>query len=1115
MIDKNDTLIFSPSDLNHFLECEYLTRLDMDVANGRALEKHRPAEADLLAVKGECHERRHLARFREQGRRIAEIPDPGPSVDWMAAAHATRQAMIEGAEVVYQGVLLADGWRGRADFLVRVDSPSAFGGWSYEVWDTKLARRAKPSHVLQLAYYSEQVAAIQRAEPAWMHVILGDGEEVRFRYRDFSAYFRTARARFLRVVQEGSDASPFPVPHCGVCGYADHCEKRWEAEDHLSLVAGIRRSQVERLSEAGVNTCRGLAGTGATLVGIGESALERLRHQATLQTHFHATGEHRYDLLQPTDENGFRLMPPPSPGDVFFDMEGYPFFEASGGLEYLFGAVTVETGSPLFRAFRAGDRTEEKRAFEQLVDFIWDRLRRWPNLHVYHYSHYEPTALKRLTARHATREEEVDEFLRREMFVDLYHVVRRSICISHDSYSIKAVRQFFMPDAGKGEITGGAGSMIEFQRWLDTGDQHILQAIERYNEEDCVSTLLLRDWLLQRKREAEDLFGVTIPFLTLPARREEPVETEPDEHADRRSRLFALDEPWATTLGRLLDYHRREAKPEWWAYFQRRQKSLDELMEDTEAVACLTPTDEAPVPKKQSLVYTLEFPPQEFKLKVDADVEEPLGAGPAGTIEWIDASRGRIGLRRGKKRSQDPLPVAIIAGGPVPDNAQRAAIVRVAEAAAAQRSPYRAVEDILRCDPPRFRRAHVPNIQTLDLEAQKRLVADLDDSYLFVQGPPGSGKTWLGARLIVALLASGKRVGVTAPNHRAIHNLLEEIERVAEQAHVEFKGLKKRSVSDETAFEGRFVTSVAKNEEIEGADAQLIAGTAWLFARDGMDQSLDYLFIDEAGQVALADAVAVGAAAGNIVLLGDPQQLPHVTQNTHPEESGCSVLEHLLGDRATVAEDRGLFLANSWRMHPDICRFVSRLSYDGRLASVPGCVLQGVSSAGLSGTGLRHIAVDHRHNAQQSPEEAAAIAAEVQRLLDGGTVTCSDGRSARLLPADILVVAPYNMQVRCLREALPDGVDVGTVDKFQGREAAVVFFSMASSTGEDVPRGLEFLFNHNRFNVAISRAKCLSVVVCSPRLLETQCRTVDQMRLVSAVCQFVEEAGPEREVRSA
>jgi hypothetical protein len=787
-------------------------------------------------------------------------------------------------------------------------------------------------------------------------------------------------------------------------------------------------------------------------------------------------------------------------------MEGYPFFETAGGLEYLFGAVTVDTGRVHFEAFRAADRAGEKRAFERFIDFVWDRLRTWPDLHIYHYSHYEPSALKRLTARHATREEEVDELLRREAFVDLYQVVRRSIRISHDSYSIKAVRQFFMPGAGQGEVTGGAESMIEFQRWLDTGDSRILDAIERYNEEDCVSTFELRRWLLELRREAASLFGATIPFRGLPARRDQPVTTEPDEHAERRCRLAALGEPWAVALGHLLDYHRREAKPEWWAYFERRKKSLDDLLDDTEAISGLESSGDEPVPVLSSLVHTLRFPAQEFKLRADAQVEGPLGQGFAGHIEWIDGGNGKLGLRRARAVT-GPLPDALIAGRPVPTRAQRAAIVRVAEAVADRHSPYSAHEDILRRRRPRFSTRPAGCIQTLDLAAQIRLVADLDHSYLFVQGPPGSGKTWTGARTIVSLLAAGRRVGVTATSHKAIHNLLSEVERVAATDGVHFNGLKKRSESEDTAFEGHFITSVRKNEQCEMSGAQLIAGTAWLFASDGMDQALDYLFIDEAGQVALADAIAVGTCAHNIVLLGDPQQLPHVTQNTHPEGSGLSVLQHLLDDAATVSDDRGLFLAQSWRMHPAICRFVSEHSYDGRLASASGCELQEVSSSGLAGAGLRYMAVDHHHNAQQSVEEAEAIRREVGRLLDGGSVTDRAGTRSSLTPADILVVAPYNMQVRCLREALPDGVEVGTVDKFQGREAAVVFFSMASSSGDDVPRGLEFLFNRNRFNVAISRARCLSVVVCSPWLLETRCRTVEQMELVNALCLFTEMAG--------
>jgi uncharacterized protein len=273
-----------------------------------------------------------------------------------------------------------------------------------------------------------------------------------------------------------------------------------------------------------------------------------------------------------------------------------------------------------------------------------------------------------------------------------------------------------------------------------------------------------------------------------------------------------------------------------------------------------------------------------------------------------------------------------------------------------------------------------------------------------------------------------------------------------------------------------------------------------------MAEQFDYLVIDEAGQVSLADAIAMSPCARNLVLLGDPQQLPHVTQGIHPGGAGASVLEHLLEDHATVPPDRGLFLDETWRMHEDVCLFISHLAYDRRLRSQADCSRQRIDSVGLSGTGLRYVPVEHRGNSQQSPEEVDVIAGEVRRLLETGIFTDRTGARRELTPADILVVAPYNMQVRELLTALPAGVEAGTVDKFQGREAPVVFFSMTTSSGEEIPRGLEFLFSRNRLNVAISRAKALAVLVCSPRLLETRCRTVEQMRLVNGLCQFVEHS---------
>jgi uncharacterized protein len=391
----------------------------------------------------------------------------------------------------------------------------------------------------------------------------------------------------------------------------------------------------------------------------------------------------------------------------------------------------------------------------------------------------------------------------------------------------------------------------------------------------------------------------------------------------------------------------------------------------------------------------------------------------------------------------------------------------------------------------------------MDLRAQQALVRALDHSYLFVQGPPGSGKTYAGARLIVGLIAAGERVAVTATSHKAIHNLLDEVVDAGAELGVSIHGIKKSSGPGESEYSRGGFVSVADNTLCETSDAPIVAGTSWLFARAGMAGQFDYLFIDEAGQVSLADAVAMSPCAENVVLLGDPQQLPHVTQCVHPGGAGVSVLEHLLGDAATVAPDRGLFLAQTWRMHPDVCGFISELSYERRLGAHPDCARQQIVSGGLSATGLRYRPVAHTGNAQQSFEEAEIIAADVRQLLADGVFTDRAGATRPLMPSDILVVAPYNMQVHALMDVLPAGVEVGTVDKFQGREAPVVFFSLATSSGDEIPRGLEFLFSRNRLNVAVSRAKALAVLVCSPRLLETRCRTVDQMRLVNALCRFV------------
>jgi uncharacterized protein len=827
---------------------------------------------------------------------------------------------------------------------------------------------------------------------------------------------------------------------------------------------------------------------------------ETLRAQAAWQLSYRRTGLHRYELLEPLEQRGLGLLPAPSAGDLFYDIEGDPFWEPGKGLEYLHGLIDRDG---MFTAIWAHDRDEECAAVTRLLDLFHEQLGRDAGMHVYHYASYETSALKRLVAEHGKREEALDELLRREVFVDLYAVVRQSLRISHSRYSIKNVRQFFM--TAEADLTGGDDAIVLYEQWMAERDPALLESIERYNEEDCVSTLRLRDWLVERKPEAERQYRAAIPWREPPELRAPSEETAQarDEREALRERLLATGEPDLVLLGHLLDYHRREAKPVWWWFFTRCELTAEELVDDSESIGCLGPdgTSSEPVGgKSKSEIHGYAFPVQQHKLDPGDRVFDPVTEKTAGTIETLDNVAGTLRLSRSPAQIERGEPEALIPGGPYDTKDQQAALERFARSMLAGDGGYAHLQRLLHREPP----LAGARVQRDTLEEMRNLVEEVEGSYLFVQGPPGAGKTWTGARLVTRLLARRKRVGIASTSHKAIHKLLHEIEAAAHEEEVRFCGLKKASAGNpESVYEGPMIETETSADAFPDADHDLFAGTSWLFARAEMDGLLDYLFVDEAGQVSLADALALGTCARTLVLLGDPVQLPQVRQGVHPENAGRSVLEHLLGEaRHTVAPEMGLFLEHSWRMHPGVCRYVSSAFYEDRLDSAPGCERQSTSV----GTGVRYLPVQHEGNSTDSEEEASVIGAEIERLMSE-TWTDGEGRVRRIGVGDMMVVAPFNAQVRLLTERLPNGVAVGTVDKFQGQQAPVVFFSMASSSGEDAPRGIDFLMSRNRLNVAVSRAQCLAYVTCSPKLLEVDCRTIEHMRLANALCRFVELAG--------
>ena len=1120
-----DGIVLSPSDLTAFLGCAHRSTLDRLVVAGVLDKPERDdPELEVLRRRGDEHERKELARLVAEGLEVVEIEcASGDPAELRRAEAETVEAMRRGADVVFQATFFDGRWRGHADFLLKVDEPSpAFGTWSYEVADTKLARRAKPAAVLQLCWYAEQVARIQGRWPEEVEVVTGDGERHRHRTADAVAYYRATKARLEAAVAqlvEQPPAAPAPNAHCAVCPWDERCTAERRHADAVTFVAGMRRDMAAKLARTGVTTLTHLAASpvGEPVPGMGQATVDRLRLQARLQLAARRSGAIEYELLEPEGpDRGFAALPPPSAGDLFFDMEGDPWV-GDHGLEYLFGLVDVDGR---YTAFWAHDAAAEKRAFEGLVDHLLAAYDADPAMHVYHYAPYEEVALKKLAGRHATREAEVDRLLRGEVLVDLYRIIRQGVRVSQEGYGLKKLEPLYLAPR-EGEITDGGSSIVVYEDWIESQDPALLESIRAYNELDCHSTKGLRDWLEDRRAEVPE--GVERPDQPGSAPSEEVAEADartqqlvdalletvpedPDERSD--------DQQARWLLAQLLGWHRREQRPEWWAWFDRLDRSDEELVNDRESIGELELVG-VHEDLGRSAVHRYAFDPaQEHKFKVGDTPHDPRTKKRAGEIVGLDLGRGTVDIKRGKGAWEHPR--SLVPPPPFDNKVHHEAVARIAHAVLEHGSgdppEHRAVLDLLRRRPPHvFRVADGAPLQRpgeQGSDATRRLVPDLLGACLAVQGPPGAGKTWTGAAFVVDAVEKGRRIGVTAQSHKAIGNLLDEIADHAARRGVEVRMLQK--ATDDQRCSSPKVRCTGSNDDIDNAlamqDVDVVAGTSWLFARPEMDGQLDLLVVDEAGQRSLADVLAVSGAATDLVLLGDPQQLAQVSKGTHPPGAGLSALEHVLDGHATVPPDRGVFLEHTHRMHPAVCEYVSTIAYDGRLTAVEGCEGQAVlAPEPLGGAGLRWVPVEHEANRTRSEEEADAVARLLDRLV-GSTWVDKDGRQSWLGVEDVLVIAAYNAQVAALTDRLPTGTRIGTVDRFQGQEAPVVIYSLAASSADDVPRGLDFLLSLNRMNVAVSRARALAVLVGSPALLESPVRTVHQLRLVNALCRFVEQA---------
>ena len=1112
---KNNQIIYSPSDLSSHSSCKHLSQLNKQHARGEIAdpEQYTNRVLQMLKEKGIEFEENHLQEIKDQGRTVSEI-----STDDSHAEKHTIDAMKAGIDVIYQARLKEVGkWSGWADFLKKVDKPSDLGDWSYEVWDTKLANETKAGTILQIGLYSERVAQIQGITPEYMGVIKPDGEEY-YRYDEHAAYIRVVKRNLEEAIANDEETYPEPVSHCDICRWWKNCNAIRRRDDHLTFVAGMGKSQMKELNLHDVDTLEKLACLDLPVPfnpskGVKET-YNKLREQARLQHKSRKNGyEPYYETLDIEEGKGLNKLPEPSTNDIYLDFEGDRMVEPDG-LEYMIGYVH----KGIYHAFWAKNETEEKEIFEQFIDFAFKLKKEDPSLHIYHYAPYEVMAFKRLMGKYASRENEIDTFLRSNTFVDLYSVIRQSVRASVEKYSIKDLEAFFGYKR-KMNLRDLSSQKSQLELLLQTGNidkltKETKDAVQLYNQDDCESLVRLQAWLEDiRARLIGDGENITRPEdgdgdasdnITAHQERIQPImnallDGVPPIKAERSE-----VEQARYILAHMLDWYRREKKTFWWEFFRLKELPEDELLEERKAISFLEYTGNRE-PEKRSVVDTYTFPPQECDLRPGQTVEDQED-NKLGTIHEIDIDSGILRIKKGPSKIDLPHPISVMSLESINSSTKEEAIIRLAEWVVAngmdsKDETYRAARQLLLNAPPSLTEALI--FTEGILERTFDFAAKLDHSYLPVQGPPGAGKSFTGSLLIVRLAQQGKKIGITALSHKVITNLLTKVWEVAQKEGFNIQMIQKT----EPIPDNPSPWSVNNDENaIQSAigSVDVIAGTSFMWSKSPYEDSVDYLFVDEAGQLSLIDTLAVSHCCSNLVLLGDPQQLKQPQQGVHPDGTEVSALEHVLQGEKTISDEQGVFLDKTWRMHSSINAFVSELFYENRLQSKDHLDQQQIIGSKYAGAGLYLEEVEHTGNTNSSSEEVDMVS-EIVEHLTGGNVTFINEKNEEvtLTISDIKIITPYNAQVQAIKKRLPN-LEVGTVDKFQGQEAPVIIYSVATSSLDEAPRGMDFLFSPNRFNVAVSRARTRFIMVANPAIFEAECKSPHQIKLANAFCRFKE-----------
>ena len=1106
---ENDSLKYSISDVIRYFKSPYAswaTWANLMKPNSVFVENEMLNNTSLLlrSEENEADAKRYLINNYST---VKQISNP------LESYRESKELIDSKVDVIVQATINRDQFEGRADFLI-FDKEQDL----YEVMDAKLAKQIKPEFLLQVCGYTWMLESYQTSLPKNGWFFLGNENVEYFKLSEFYKFFIDLKEEFLETVNNYSlESHPTPRKWETFEEYNDAALMYWKKNKSLELIADISKRQVEILEKEGVKTITNVPRIKAkTLPKISSETLDKIKRQASAQL---ASDENKTHIELRNAEESIHhlhtLMPDEQNGDIYFDLEGHPFYDIRSEytMEYLYGvAYKDEKGNLKFKDdLWADNEAEEEQIFIEFVDWVQKRIKKYPNLKIYHYAHYEKTSLLKSAQKFGKNEIIIDNWLREGRLIDLYQVIRKAFIIGKDSYGLKRIEEIpgYIREL---DLNSGIDSIYYFERYLANRSQEIKEEILLYNKDDCFATEAVCTWLREMKKEYEYDFEYIEPSPSEP--QDIDIEILGYEEKIKKIKTTSISKDHLNFISTMMGYYRREKKVDIWEKLDLLSLPKEEKINNPNSFGILKLV-EPPQLRDSKYFLTYECHDNTFKKLKEGDE----------VILLVPSSQDFLDIQfyvSVYKITDNPFTIIF--------TLTEKKWNEIHEYDESVNFYFESISGIINPDPIKFRNVStspfnslkaicdkfleekkLPSLveQILDqkskIEFQKyenalvgeeelyKLAINMDNTYLAIQGPPGTGKSTMLGKVIADLYHDGKSIGIVGPSYASTLNLVKKvIPHLKNNETVKFTGGNTEILNEIESLEK---IEIIKDDK--SSDAKLLATFVNKICHKRYLGSFDYIVIDEVGQVPLVTTLASTLSTKNIILIGDPNQLPQVKKGTQPNNNGLTTLEYLIGEDTILSEDKGIFLNTTYRMHSDVNQFISDYFYDGKLKNHKLTDKRTLRKQGnkINSTGIQFISVPHVANIQASFEEIDTIEKLTSNLLK--TEIIEDGKQRKLKEEDILIVSPYNLQVYELKKRLSENFKIGTVDKFQGQEAPVVIVSLAASNYEEAPRGIDFILNFNRMNVALSRSQCLSIVVGSPELTHLHYQSLNSIRLTN------------------